>query len=151
MQFVEIDSDDGSDEETSLDVREAELKPVGHKTVSKPSARPTSATKESTTKVKKEAPVSVGSPDIVLLSTSDVDGLPEFACAAWSTSFLPTLYNSLGCAPKPWDLPGDGSDMVKFVQEILDTVYPGTGYWVKLNDRIFSMVNEFYFEFQLTY
>ncbi|KIM80299.1 hypothetical protein PILCRDRAFT_49899, partial [Piloderma croceum F 1598] len=78
----------------------------------------------------------------VLLSTSDVDGLPEFARAAWSTSFLPTLYDSLACASKPWDLPGDGSDMVKFIQEILDSVYPGTGYQVKLNDRIFSMARD---------
>lgn len=98
--------------------------------------------------MKKEAPVSVGSSDIVLLSTLDVNGLHEFTRAAWSTSFLPTLYDSLACASKPWDLPGDGSDMVKFIQEILDSVYPGTGYRVKLNDQIFSMVHEFYFEFQ---
>jgi len=146
---VEIGSDDGSGEEMPLDVPKAEPKPISRKTVFKPSAHPTSsAMKESAAKVKKEGPASVGSPDIVLLSTSDVDGLPEFARAAWSTSFLPTLYDALACAPKPWDLPGDTSDMVKFIQGILDAVYPGTGYRVKLNDRIFSMVRGFSFEFQ---
>ena len=144
---MEISSGDGSDEEMASEMPKAKL--IGRKTVSKPSAHPSSVVKELTMKVKKESPVSeVSSPEIVLLSTSDVDGLPEFVRAAWSTSFLPTLYDALACAPKPWDLPDEGSDMVKFVQKILDAVYPSSGYRVKLNDRIFSMVSEFSFEFR---
>lgn len=68
------------------------------------------------------------------------DGLPMFTRAKWSTSFLPTLYACLGAASNPWKLYKDGSSMVDTIQEILDMVYPNSGYRVKLGDKIFSMV-----------
>jgi hypothetical protein len=76
--------------------------------------------------------------EIAVLVTTD--GLPVFTRAKWSTSFLPTLYACLGAASNPWKLYEDGSSMVDTIQDILDIVYPNSGYRVLLGDKIFSMV-----------
>jgi hypothetical protein len=68
------------------------------------------------------------------------EGLPEFARSAWVSRFLPTLYAFLGSLERPWELSEQGSDDVKEIQKLVNIVYPGSGYKVKLNDRIFSMV-----------
>ncbi|KAH9995455.1 hypothetical protein BJV74DRAFT_739415, partial [Russula compacta] len=57
----------------------------------------------------------------------------------WSTSFLPTLYRRLGSAKNPWKPYKDGSSMLDMIQEILDMVYPNSGYRVRIGDKIYSM------------
>jgi hypothetical protein len=71
---------------------------------------------------------------------SDVDGLPEFARARWTTSFLPMLYSCLASASNPWELYEADSDLVGTIQEIVDVVYPKSGYRVDLGDKIFLTV-----------
>jgi hypothetical protein len=68
------------------------------------------------------------------------DGLPEFAKERWPLHFLPTLYACLGSASDPWKLYKNGSSMVATIQDIVDVVYPNSGYRVRLGDRIFTMV-----------
>jgi hypothetical protein len=68
----------------------------------------------------------------------NVRSLPEFAQLAWSTSFLPTLYDLLECASNPFVI---NADMVKVIQELVDIVYPYVEYKVIVNDRIFTMVH----------
>jgi hypothetical protein len=73
-------------------------------------------------------------------STQDIETLPEFCRATWSTRFLPTIYHCLGAAPKPWELADGEAGMVEVIQEVLDYVYPGMTYTVKHGDKIFTMV-----------
>ena len=68
----------------------------------------------------------------------NIDTLPEFAQSTWSTSFLPMLYSRLGSAPNPFLI---DTDMVNAVQEVVDIVYPGSDYQVRVNDRIFTLVS----------
>ncbi|KAH9992963.1 hypothetical protein BJV74DRAFT_713691, partial [Russula compacta] len=65
--------------------------------------------------------------------------LPDFAKARWVMSFLPTLYARLASALNPWRPYNVGSDLVDTVQEVVDFVYPGSGYEVKLGDKIYTM------------
>jgi hypothetical protein len=88
--------------------------------------------------VKLEGSTSAGS--ILSASTQDIEILPEFCRATWSTRFLPTIYHRLGAAPKPWELADGEAGMVDVIQEVLDYVYPGTMYTVKHGDKIFTMV-----------
>ena len=62
-----------------------------------------------------------------LATTSDMTGLPDFACSAWSTSFLPTLYSRLGSSSNPFVM---GADMVKVIQEVVDLVFPESDFKV---------------------
>jgi hypothetical protein len=72
-----------------------------------------------------------------VVKTSDIKTLPEFVRATWSSRFLPTVYNCLACSLDPFVV---DIDLVKAIQEILDIVYPASGYKVRLNDKISSMV-----------
>jgi hypothetical protein len=76
-------------------------------------------------------------------TASDLNVLPEFARAAWSTSFLPTLYSRLACSNDPFVI---DLDLVTAIQEIVDIVYPNTTYKVRLNDKMYSMVGQALFE-----
>ncbi|KAI0245201.1 hypothetical protein BJV78DRAFT_1140472, partial [Lactifluus subvellereus] len=67
--------------------------------------------------------------------------LPEFARAAWSTTFLPTLYDCLGCSGDPFVI---NSDMVKAIQEVVDFVYPGSNYQVHAGDKLINMRRTFF-------
>ena len=93
-------------------------------------------------KVKGNSPILVTSNSNAMPSAS-LNGLPEFACSAWNTKFLPTLNKYLGSLKKPWELskPKE-TDNVKTVQMILDIVYPCSNYKVTINDRIYIMVCE---------
>ncbi|KAI0000683.1 hypothetical protein BJV74DRAFT_748348, partial [Russula compacta] len=75
--------------------------------------------------------------------SDDLDGLPEWAKASWSMSFLPTIYVYLLAAPKPFELYMRGSNLLATVQEVADIVYLGSGYRAKLMDRIFTMRSYF--------
>ena len=86
-----------------------------------------------------KAPTKDASPNTnVLMAASDINTLPEFAWAAWSTTFLPTLYNCLACADNPFVL---DTDMVKVIQEILYIVYPDSDYRLKVSDKMYAMVS----------
>jgi len=95
-------------------------------------------------KIERASPAASNSAD-----SHDVNSLPEFARSAWSTSFLPTLYDRLGRASNPFVI---DADMVKVIQEIVDIVYPYADYEVSVDDRIFTMVSvlSFTFGFQMT-
>ncbi|KII89806.1 hypothetical protein PLICRDRAFT_174639 [Plicaturopsis crispa FD-325 SS-3] len=69
----------------------------------------------------------------VLLSSpahtnADVAHLPEFARAAWSSTFLPTLYAFLAASDTPWSPCPRDQDLVAVFQEIVDACWPGTNY-----------------------
>jgi hypothetical protein len=88
--------------------------------------------------VKLEGSTSAGS--ISSASIQDIETLPEFCRATWSTRFLPMIYHRLGAARKPWELADGDAGMVEVIQEVLDYAYPGTTYTVKHGDKIFTMV-----------
>ncbi|KAH9988441.1 hypothetical protein BJV74DRAFT_885329 [Russula compacta] len=89
---------------------------------------------------KSKSKASINSVQEVL--TAETDGLPMFARVKWSTSFLPTLYCRLGSAKNPWKPYKDGSSMLDMIQEILDMVYPNSGYHVRIGDKIYSMAKD---------
>jgi hypothetical protein len=68
--------------------------------------------------------------------------LPEFTRAAWATSFLPTLYDCLGCSNDPFVI---APDMVKVLQEIIDVVWTEVDYKVRVGDKIFTLVRQVMF------
>jgi hypothetical protein len=88
--------------------------------------------------VKPEGPTPASS--ISSASIQDIETLPEFCRATWSTRFLPTIYHRLGAAAKPWELADGEAGMVEVIQEVLGYVYPGTTYTVKHGDKVFTMV-----------
>ncbi|KAJ6558979.1 hypothetical protein B0H10DRAFT_1967134 [Mycena sp. CBHHK59/15] len=65
---------------------------------------------------------------------NNVSGLPHFSQARWVTNLLPSLSTRLGSLKHPWGIPS--GDMT-FIQELLDQVYPGSGYQAKdrINDK----------------
>ena len=83
-------------------------------------------------KIERTSPAASNSGD-----SHDVNSLPEFARSAWSTSFLPTLYDLLARAS---DLFVIDADMVKVIQNLVNIVYPYAEYKVTVNDKIFIMV-----------
>jgi hypothetical protein len=172
MQSVFIDS--GSEDESNVILtRTSKVKPKSAQASTaikaKPKSKPRSAhlkvptfepleakpkSKPHSANVKVPKPESESEPEpeasnISGVAASDVNALPEFALSTWGTSFLPTLYNRLACAPDPFVL---DADMVKVIQEIIDLVYPDSDYQVRVNDRIFTMVSllSFTVYFQMT-
>jgi hypothetical protein len=70
-------------------------------------------------------------------TNKDLLNLPDFARAAWSTNFLPTLYDCLGCSSDPFVI---NPNMVNAIQDVVDFVYPGSQYRVRANDKLSIMV-----------
>ncbi|KAF8493028.1 hypothetical protein F5888DRAFT_1806464 [Russula emetica] len=129
--FVHIDNNSDSDSESE----DAPTKPPAKgakKLTTAESIRKSGKTQpEKTvkaTKATKEVPVA--NPPF------DISTLPEFARTNWSTHFLPTLYDCLGCSHDPFVI---GSDIVKPIQAVVNTAYPGSGYRVLANDRLVVM------------
>lgn len=138
---------DGDDSDNGTTAAASHVKPkvvsqARTKTVTGPIAarsNPASrASKASSKALKSKSKASVNSVQEVL--TADTDGLPIFARAKWSTSFLPTLYARLGSASNPLKPYEEGSSMLDMIQGILDMVYPNSGYRVRIGDKIYSMV-----------
>ena len=92
-------------------------------------------------KVKSEVPVKMESTSLQWAPNDDLDGLPEWAKASWSMSFLLTLYAYLSAPPKPFELYAKGSNLLSTIQEVANIIYPGSGCCIKLTDKIFTMVN----------
>jgi hypothetical protein len=103
-----------------------------------------SKTKAKLPNVKNESSPSESTANIpaTIVLTSDLNSLPEFARAAWSTAFLPTLYKRLACSPDPFVI---DSDLVKAIQEVVNIVYPDSIYHVRFNNKIFTLVSCFFF------
>lgn len=157
IQFIHIESSSESDSNSDgNDVRDSKTK---SKVRPKPiirrvaAAAPTGSTATSASagaskgkapakpmKVKSEVPVKTESTPLQQAPNDDLDGLPEWAKASWSMSFLPTLYAYLSAAPKPFELYAKGSNLLATIQEVADIVYPRSGYRVKLTDKIYTMV-----------
>jgi hypothetical protein len=95
--------------------------------VSKMKAQP-----EKTTKASK--PTMRG---LVSTPASDILTLPEFAREKWSSHFLPTLYDCLGCSREPFTI---SADVIHPVQAVVNAAYPDSEYTVVANDKIISMV-----------
>ncbi|KAH9996357.1 hypothetical protein BJV77DRAFT_960725 [Russula vinacea] len=84
---------------------------------------PTVKPKEPTRKVSKkmgQPALKPNSKGLAVTLTSDLSRLPEFAHAARSTKFLPTLYDCLGCSPNPFVI---NPDIVEAIQEVVDFAY----------------------------
>jgi len=98
------------------------------------------APKVSKMKAQPEKTTKAGEPTmggLVSTSASDILTLPEFARANWSSRFLPTLYNCLGCSREPFAI---SSDIIQPVQAVVNAAYPDSGYRVVANDKFISMV-----------
>jgi hypothetical protein len=65
--------------------------------------------------------------------------------ACWAFAFLPTLYACLGAAPNPWQPYNDHSSLLEVVQELVNFTYPGSGYKVRMADKIFMLVRIIHF------
>jgi hypothetical protein len=147
MQLVVIESDS---ENEAIPTPKAEPKPKQLKPakIAKQDVKPAKITKQDVSKPAKIAkpdikPAKMAKPDVkpakgAVSEAPSQDAIPEFACAAWSTRFLPTLYDCLGCAADPFVM---DPDMVKCIQEVVDLVHPEADYTVRLNDKIFVRVS----------
>ncbi|KAF8488710.1 hypothetical protein F5888DRAFT_1809460 [Russula emetica] len=132
--FVHIDNNSDSDSESEDAPTKPPAKGAKKSTtadskvlkVSKGKTQPEKTVKA--TKATKEVPVA--NPPF------DISTLPEFARTNWSTHFLPTLYDCLGCSHDPFVI---GSDIVKPIQAVVNAAYPGSGYRVLANDRLVVM------------
>ena len=139
FQFVHIDSnsDDNSDmpvappmhqKSTAVNPKDSEPK-ASRATAQLEQGKPIKAIKASSGVLVVPAPTSE--------SSEDLSHLPEFACSAWRTSFLPTLYALLGCSHTPFVL---SNDIVKSIQDTVDYAYPDTDFLVRSGDRIYNLV-----------
>ena len=63
-----------------------------------------------------------------------VTKLPHFMQAAWSTTFLPTLYDSLGCLSQPFADFAKGLKVVGKLQEAIDLIWPCTNFQIQWSD-----------------
>lgn len=63
-----------------------------------------------------------------------VTKLPHFMQAAWSTAFLPTLYDSLGHSSQPFADFTKGPKVVSKLQEAIDLIWPGTDFQIQWPD-----------------
>ena|ERR1019366_4207729 len=93
--------------------------------------------KSNTTKSVKA--IKLGSSDNHGRSTK-ADSIPGFPRAWWTTSFLPTLYDSLCCSEKPFQDFQKGEHTMKRLQGIVDLVYPDSEYCVKWGDEFCQTV-----------
>jgi hypothetical protein len=137
IQFVLID--DGGSDSTTIGQPLAPTKPpkAARKSTVKPKEQKASkAMGKPVTAIKATKPNS-GGLVVTGTSASDLSSLPEFACAAWSTKFLPTLYDCLGCSSNPFVI---NPNIVKAIQEVVDFTYPGSEYIVHANDKLVTMV-----------
>jgi hypothetical protein len=148
-QYVDIATDNGSGCDGGTSVSKPKRRTLschtsstgssmGSISVSSNAAHSKGKTSAKRSKVKSEAPIS-GDP-VENSHHSDINGLPDFAMARWTTSFLPMLYSRLASALNPWEPYERDSSLVNVVQEIIDGVYPKSGYRVKLGDKIFIKV-----------
>lgn len=100
--------------------------------------------------IKKETPGVEGRSKVeVTVAVNSSDGrskmieVPRFMLAAWSSSFLPTIYDSLGRSKKPFAHFSKGPDIVTKLQEAIDLVWPGTDYDIQWSDLACSKVSNF--------
>ncbi|KAF7977690.1 hypothetical protein HWV62_2940 [Athelia sp. TMB] len=70
---------------------------------------------------------------------SDLDQLPHFARAAYTSVFLPTLYHRLGCSEKPFTEFSKGDEMVAAIQQVVDCVWPESNWTVRWGDKLCSL------------
>jgi hypothetical protein len=146
IQFVLFDKESTSDSESDSDDA-AVTTSAKHESQAK--AKPLKGAKRSTTANFKVPKVSKVKPQPektikaakttaeVLVAASDISTLPEFARATWSTHFLPTLYDCLGCSCDPFVI---NLDIIKPVQAAVVAAYPVSEYRVVANDRLITMV-----------
>lgn len=67
--------------------------------------------------------------------------VPRFMEAAWSTTFLPTLYDSLGRSTQPFADFAKGQKVEAKLQEAIDFVWPGTDFKIQWSDTPCSKVS----------
>jgi hypothetical protein len=93
-------------------------------------------------------------PSVKKLKTSaepSVRDLPEFVRADWIPRFLPTLFHRFGISIDPWGTFSKGEEMLKAVQAVINSVFPGNTYRVKWGDAICAAVRPlFYFVIRLS-
>ena len=154
FQLVVVISDGDDSHDDNSHVTGSHIKPnviyrrtnaAGKPGVAKSASAPSAPSKAKTRplKVKSEASFSAAPAIRAQPSSSslEADGIPMFARAKWRTEFLSTLYARLGSASNPWQLYEKGSSMVETLQDIVDMVYPKSGYIVTLGDKIYSTVH----------
>ena len=123
--------------------------PSGHQGDKKPKS--SGAVKSYATTSKKSDPIratalpSTSSAPTSSDASTSVLILPEFARAAWTSRFLPTLYHRFGSSNKPWKMFTKGSEMLSIIQEVINAVYPDINYRAKWGDRICSVVRSLFF------
>jgi hypothetical protein len=90
-------------------------------------------------------PESNSSTSSSLARSTEVEGIPEFARAAWTTSFLPALYNNLYLSERPFKDFLKGQEVVQRIQTLVDVVYPDSGYCVRWGDDLCQTVCYIFF------
>ena len=98
--------------------------------------------------IKKETPGIEGWSKVkVTVAVNSLDGrskmieVPCFMLATWSSSFLPTIYDSLGWLKKPFAHFSKGPNIVTKLQEAIDLVWPVTDYDIQWSDLACSKVS----------
>ena len=74
-------------------------------------------------------------------SSSDI---PQLMQSGWSSSFLPTLYDSLGNSEKPFDHFCKGPEIIAKIQAAIEAVWAGTGYRVTWSNDVCLKVSCYY-------
>ena len=105
---------------------------------------PQKAAAQKTTKqsfIKKEVtplPMPVGTSS----SRGKMTEVPQFMETMWSSSFLPTIYDSLGHLTKPFTDFFKGIVIVSKLQEAINLVWPGMDYSIQWLDLACTKVND---------
>ena len=76
----------------------------------------------------------------VAVSRSKVLDVPGFMGAAWASTFLPMLYDIFGCSQYPFSHFSKGSEVMKNIQDVINLVWPSTGYEIQWLDAACSKV-----------
>ena len=79
-------------------------------------------------------------PEHRISAEASVRSLPEFVRADWVSRFLPTLYHRFGASADLWNTFSKGEEMLKVIQEVVNTVFPGNVYHARWGDRICTAV-----------
>jgi hypothetical protein len=83
--------------------------------------------------------------DRSLERSTEIDRIPDFAREAWTTDFLPMIYNKLFLSRKPFEDFRKGHQVIQYIQDTVDIVYPTSGHHVKWSDEICQTVSNNFF------
>lgn len=143
VQF--INSED--EVEAKVTVKPVRAKPKAPRSPIKQNARPPVKTTQKIRGAAKPPSIKreetpLAAPVGVSRSREKMTEVPRFMEAAWSSAFLPTIYDSLGRSKRPFADFSKGLLVVSKLQEAIDLVWPGTDYTIQWSDYACTKVND---------